>query len=282
MIIWIASYPKSGNTWLRSLLSAYLYTKDGEFEFNLLKNIDQFPSKEYFKEYSKELKHPVDTTKFWISAQKKINLSKKTVLLKTHNALCAIDGNNFTNKQNTLGCIYVVRDPRNIITSIKNHYEFDINEAFNFITNKRNFIFQTSEKNFGDTQFVGSWSEHYKSWNIENYLPVKLIRYEDLFRNTFAILKDLLKFLNSLEPNNFAFNKEKLMKCIETTQFHVLQKQEIEKGFYESVKSKKNNKMIKFFNLGEKNQWNKLLDQKTEKKIREIFSDEMKKLGYIV
>ena len=109
-----------------------------------------------------------------------------------------------------------------------------------------------------------------------------MIRYEDLFRNTFAILKDLLKFLNSLEPNNFAFNKEKLMKCIETTQFHVLQKQEIEKGFYESVKSKKNNKMIKFFNLGEKNQWNKLLDQKTEKKIREIFSDEMKKLGYIV
>ena len=52
MIIWIASYPKSGNTWLRSLLSSYLYTNDGKFEFNLLKNIDLFPSKKYFAEYS--------------------------------------------------------------------------------------------------------------------------------------------------------------------------------------------------------------------------------------
>ena len=139
MIIWIASYPKSGNTWLRSLLSAYLYTKDGRFEFNLLKNISQFPSSDYFEEYSKELKHPAHTTKFWLPAQKKINLSKKTVLLKTHNALCAIDGNNFTNKQNTLGCVYVVRDPRNIITSIKNHYELDINEAFAFMKKKKKF-----------------------------------------------------------------------------------------------------------------------------------------------
>ena len=49
MIIWIASYPKCGNTWVRSLLSAYYYSKEGEFNFNLLKNIKQFPSKDFFE-----------------------------------------------------------------------------------------------------------------------------------------------------------------------------------------------------------------------------------------
>ena len=44
MIIWIASYPKSGNTWVRSLLSSYLFSTNGDFNFNLLDNIEQFSS----------------------------------------------------------------------------------------------------------------------------------------------------------------------------------------------------------------------------------------------
>ena len=213
--------------------------------------------------------------------KKKLIYQKKTILLKTHNALCNINGNNFTDKENTLACIYIVRDPRNIITSIKNHYEFDIEEAFEFITNKRKFIFNTIEKDFGSAHFVGSWSEHYKSWNMGSYIPVKLIKYEDLLNNTFAIIKDLLNFLNSLDPKNFLFNKEKLQKCIETTQFHVLQKKENEKGFHEAIKSKKTNKMLKFFNLGEKNKWNKILDKEIEKRIRKVFFKEMQELSYI-
>ena len=65
MIIWIASYPKSGNTWIRSLLSAYLFSKDGKFNFDLLEKIQQFSKynlniclslvdlrlREYFREY---------------------------------------------------------------------------------------------------------------------------------------------------------------------------------------------------------------------------------------
>ena len=50
MIIWIASYPKSGNTWVRSLLSAYFFTEDGEFNFNLLENIKKFPSEDFISE----------------------------------------------------------------------------------------------------------------------------------------------------------------------------------------------------------------------------------------
>ena len=74
MIIWIASYPKSGNTWVRSLLSAYLYSNDGIFNFDLLKKINQFPSKQYFKNFLKDFKDIKKVSNYWIAAQDRINL----------------------------------------------------------------------------------------------------------------------------------------------------------------------------------------------------------------
>ena len=49
MIIWLASYPKSGNTLVRSMLTSLIYTEDGNFNFNLLKKIDQYPQKKHFE-----------------------------------------------------------------------------------------------------------------------------------------------------------------------------------------------------------------------------------------
>ena len=67
MIIWIASYPKSGNTYIRSFLSAYYFSKDGEFDFNLLKNIKQFPDRIFFNE---KIRSVEEATKNYITAQK--------------------------------------------------------------------------------------------------------------------------------------------------------------------------------------------------------------------
>ena len=64
MIIWIASYPKSGNTWLRALISTYFFSKDGIYNQNLLKNIDQFPTSTYFEEYHHDKNIPGDTCKY--------------------------------------------------------------------------------------------------------------------------------------------------------------------------------------------------------------------------
>ena len=80
MIIWLASYPKSGNTWLRALLTSYYYTKDGNFDFNVLYKIYQFPAKKFFKPYKKNFTNVFDTAEFWIDAQKKINSDKIYIL----------------------------------------------------------------------------------------------------------------------------------------------------------------------------------------------------------
>ena len=82
MIIWLASYPKSGNTWLRALLSNYYFSNDGSFNFNLLKEIDSFPSPRYFKNYPDKFINPEDTSKYWIKEQEKINKQKKIFFLK--------------------------------------------------------------------------------------------------------------------------------------------------------------------------------------------------------
>ena len=98
MIIWIASYPKSGNTWVRGLLSSYLYSDDGSFNFNLLKKIQQFPGKNHFKYFIKDFSDIKKVSSYWIAAQDRINLfnENKTTFFKTHSALCAIDNNLFT------------------------------------------------------------------------------------------------------------------------------------------------------------------------------------------
>ena len=77
MIIWLASYPKNGNTWLRSLISAYYYTKDGIFlGDNHLKNVQQFPVKKYLENFDYDLTIPGDTSMFWVQAQEKNLIAK--------------------------------------------------------------------------------------------------------------------------------------------------------------------------------------------------------------
>ena len=73
MIIWIASYPKSGNTWVRSLLSAYLYSEDGNFNFSLLKKILKFPSKKYLEYFTKDFSDIKKVSEYWIASQERIN-----------------------------------------------------------------------------------------------------------------------------------------------------------------------------------------------------------------
>ena len=189
MIFWISSYPKSGNTWLRILLASYYYTNDGIYNESVLKNIDQFPQKKFFNEFNYDPRVVTDTIKFWIKAQEKINQDKKLRFFKTHNAFGALNNFDFTNKDNSIGCIYVVRDPRNVITSLANHYEIDTDQAFEFMTTEQKAITQKKENSYVGFVALFSWIFHQESWTNNKLFPTLVIRYEDLQNETFLTLK---------------------------------------------------------------------------------------------
>ena len=125
MIIWLASYPKSGNTLMRSLLSSYFFSKDGTFNFRLLKNIKQYPNGDLLTQLGVNINDPHEIAKSHIRVQEFINKDKNSFkFLKTHSSFVKMDGFSFTDLANTLGAIHIVRDPRDVVLSyskIKDH-----------------------------------------------------------------------------------------------------------------------------------------------------------------
>ena len=282
MILWIASYPKSGNTWLRALLSSYYFSNDGNFQQTLLSNIGQFPEKKYFNNFNYDPKIITDTSRYWIRAQENINKNGKINFFKTHNILGAINNINFTNNKNTIGAIYIIRDPRNIITSLQNHYELSSDEALEFMLNEKKYIFDhTLENDFSDFQFISSWEKNYKSWKYQNEFPIKIVKYEDLSNDINTCFYEIVKFINHITKKNELIDETKMQNSINSTSFKKLKEIEKQKGFIESVKSKKKNFQIPFFHMGPKNDWKKVLNKDLKVKINNIFEKNLEELSYL-
>ena len=283
MIFWIASYPKSGNTWIRSLLCSYYYTNDGVFtDDTLLKNIGQFPEKKYFEKFNYNISVPGDTARFWIKAQELINQDKKLRFFKTHNFLGMINNTQFTNEKYTLAAIYILRDPRNIITSLKYHFEMSYEESLKFMLNERKFTYDYFKKNdYGDFQFLSSWEKNYQTWINNKIFPTLVIKYEDLISNTYDEFKKIINFIDNLINKKNEFDKKKVLNSLSSTSFSNLKKIENIKGFSESLNSKTNNKKIPFFHLGPENNWENKLDKDFKIKVNEVFKKNLEELRYL-
>ena len=127
MIVWLASYPKSGNTWVRSFISSLLYSKDGTNDFSKLENIKQFPVRSQFQNFIDDLQDIKQVYQNWSIVQNYLNLDNKIKFIKTHHVNCKIDNFKFTDDANSIGVIYIVRDPRNVACSVKNHFSLESN-----------------------------------------------------------------------------------------------------------------------------------------------------------
>ena len=272
-----ASYPKSGNTWVRSFLSAYYFTDDGMFNFDLLDNFKQFPSKDFI---NMKLSDPGEIVNYWHSIQDRLMENKKIKMLKTHNALISFNKTKFTLPKYSLGAVYILRDPRNLITSLKDHTDITYDEALRFMCNEDTILYDTSSGDYDATHFISSWSTHYKSWTSDNNIKTMVIKYEDLETDCNKIFKDLVIFINKLLKNSDVINEEKLYNAIKSTNFKNLRKKEELGEFKESVISLKTNKKVKFFNLGFENKWEKILPDKIKSKVNDKFADDLKYLNY--
>ena len=279
MIIWLASYPKSGNTFVRSLLSSYVFSKDGNFNFELLKNIKQFPDNSLFKQIGVDTNNEDEMFKNYINSQKVFNDEKSIRFLKTHSCFVNTKNFKFTDRHNTLGVIYIVRDPRNIITSHSHHFQQTPKKSLENLLSHQ-YLGKTSERHC--TTYIGSWKLHYNSWKVyDKFNRYCLIKYEDLVNDTEKTFLKILKFIAHLGRVNFTYDKDKLRNTLETTNFKNMQKMETNETFVEAKEDAKTGEKIKFFNLGIKNDWEKMLDKQIKESLEKELENEMKELNYL-
>ena len=279
MIIWLASYPKSGNTMIRSLLSSYFFSKDGIFEFDLIKNINQFPTNVFFRKFGFETKNNMEMVKNYIKVQESFNKKDEVQFLKTHSSLFNIDNNHFTNLDCSLGVIYIVRDPRNVVSSFARHFSCSIKEASSTMINGHTI--GTDTDGYG-VQYTGSWRYNFNSWkSFKSQKKYLLIKYEDLVNNTEETFLEIFNFINRLSKSNFIVNKKKLFNVLKSCDFELLKKKEANEGFIEAPIDKNSKKEISIFNIGKKNNYNKSLDLNIRREIESSFQKEMEELEYL-
>ena len=265
------------------MLSSYFFS-DNNFSFKTLKKIPNFSVGDFIDD-KKNLKNNLDVAKQWVPTQEKIKERyKKNLFFKTHNACISLNDNLFTNSSISAGCIYIVRDPRNIITSYKNFERKSYDELLSHMMNKESFLFgnENFEKKFDfkGFEFIGSWADNYNSW-VKNKLniTIHLVKYEDLIKNPFGELKKMVEFINKINNQEyFKFDLEKAKKSVENSSFKNLSEMETQNGFNEISQARKG---TKFFNQGEKNDWRKKLPIGIRETIEKFFQKEMRELDYI-
>ena len=220
-----------------------------------------------------------EVAKNYIKTQELINKSNNLQFWKTHSSFCKMYNKfNFSDLNNSLGVIYLVRDPRNVITSFANHNSKKIDETTNLLLND---LAIGNEKNDVEV-YMGSWAFNFNSWKIykssNKYL---LVKYEDLVNNTKKVFISILEFINKLSNQNLFIDDNKVKKVVETTSFKYMKNLEHNYGFSEAKINSETGKKVNFFNLGPNNDWKKLLQDKYKKKIENSFKKEMLELGYL-
>ena len=278
MIIWLASYPKSGNTLLRSIISSYIFSNNGELKFEDLYKISQFPNVNHFKNLNIDIFNDNVLFKNFLSAQKIINSNNKIYFFKTHSMFYELGETVFTDYVNSLATIYIVRDPRNVVTSFAHHYAISIEEAVDIMINKKKMIIKTSDNL---SVHMGSWDYNYNSWKQFKRKKFLLIKYEDLVFKKRETIKIIFNFLTKLGLKEFEIDDHKLDNVIKSTDFKKMKNLEKKENFREAILDKNTGKLKDFFNLGPDNDWKKILNPEIKNKIEKAFQNEMKELGYL-
>ena len=280
MIIWVASYPKSGNTWVRSIISSLIYTKDGIFDFTSIKKIDQYPQRRFLEYFTQDYNNIHEIKKHWITSQERINLDNKIKFFKTHHLNCKVDNYPFTNKKCTQATIYIVRDPRNLIDSISNHFSKSLEESKKFLlTSKILSPGKEIELRGGNViTYLGSWKEHYKFWTKDNE-NLLIVKYEDLIKNIHQEIDKIISFLKDFI--DFEVSDTKKENVIKSTSFEALKKMEDNGNFTESVFVNGSNAKVKFFNKGPDNNWQNTLPKNIQIELENELKNELSELGYL-
>ena len=271
--IFLASYPKSGNTWLRAIILSALQQKNiinikDLSKIRLLSDKMNFTS---FKNKIYEKKGLIDydwMSKNIILCQKKLNENTKyNFFFKTH----SVRHKSFTNETVNAGFIYIVRDPRDVVVSLSNFSGINLDEAINQVVFNKQLMTNAN----GARELVSNWELNIKSWLEYKSVPCLFIRYEDLLFKSNNTILNIIDFINIITNKNILNNKKNIDEIAKNTNFKTLQFQEALNGFDEASKHSK------FFRSGTSNQWKDILSSSQEKLIEKNLKSLMRYFNYI-
>jgi len=270
-IVWLASYPKSGNTWLRVFLANYIYNAEKPVPINQIHKIGLGDSNS--KAYRAVTREVFDPTNIKQSLRirpdvlKGITNNKADInLVKTHCENGIAFGSVLIPPELTRSAVYIMRNPLDMIVSYASHYGNTLDDAIEGIARKDNALLGGGEAVY---QFLGSWSNHVIGWTKARKFPVLALRYEDMLKDPLDAFERVVHHIG------LPFDRERLERSVRFSDFKLLQEQESKTSFVENSENQE-----KFFRSGKADQWKTEL---TDEQISQIIRDHgrvMNKFGY--
>jgi hypothetical protein len=280
-IIWIASYPRSGNTWTRAFLSSLIKVmRDPGAEDIDINQIEEgsvienaaalFPR---FLGKPVPLASPAEIAAARPHVQAALVQSAgRPIYVKTHNANALDHGVPMVNMGVSLGAIYIVRNPLDVAISYARFADVPIDRIIDRMATSGWGIAKSAEKGIERVRVVfGSWSENVRSWTDTPHPAVLVVRYEDMLAKPYRSFALIAKHLRT-KPTG-----EQLRRAIAMSSFDRLRAQEDSQGFGE--KSEKSPDA--FFREGRADQWREKLNQEQIARIVEANRPLMKRFGYL-
>ena len=271
-IVWLASYPKSGNTWLRAFLHNLLRDPQEGYDIN---NLDHFTVGESSYGWYKMIDaRPLEayTTAEVAALRPKVHrhlttLFPDSVFAKTHCAVMEDHGFPTVTFEVTAGAIYVVRNPLDVALSYAHHLGATADDVIGFMARPGTM---SPASNNHVHELLGSWSEHVESWTARPNRALHVVRYEDMLSKPQSTFAGIARFL-SLKPP-----RDRLERAIARSSFRVLQEQERRHGFKE-----RGEKAERFFRQGTAGQWRKELTGEQVERVVATHGEQMRRFGYL-
>jgi hypothetical protein len=274
-IVWLASYPKSGNTWLRAFLTAFLNKETPGVDINNLMPSTIASSRQMFDELagvpaSDLLPEEIDRLRPSVYRQNAME-SQEIVYHKIHDAWIRLPGGEpLIPGDATKAVIYIIRNPLDVAVSFANHLHTGVDKTIE-IMNNPDYAFCDRRDRLANQlrQRLLTWSGHVKSWVDESGLPLQVMRYEDMKDQPEKTFSQALDFIG------LQYSSHEVQAALEACEFSKLKRQEEEKGFNE-----KNARSPGFFRSGSVGDWKGILTRQQVGRVVGMHGEVMGRFGY--